>query len=145
MANRFPTLSDKEDRMSGIYGREFQLWEYRVSHGTLLIRSPANEAMGLQSTVDILCNAVAYLAMPRHIGRVSIEDPNEREVVELRRSLGNILDHHKIFIFVSDLRRHVLVCAKFTVHEFEGDFMRSPLSEMFGPLPPMTYRDSRRQ
>ena len=37
-------------------GRTFQLWEYRVSHGSLLIRSPKGEDVAMN--IDIICVGV---------------------------------------------------------------------------------------
>jgi hypothetical protein len=46
--------------------RAFQLWEYKVSHGSLLIRSPKGPE--ISTNIDLVCVGVEYPAAPRHIG-----------------------------------------------------------------------------
>jgi hypothetical protein len=66
-------------------GRKFQLWEYHVSHGSLLIRSPAEP--GAETSVDIVCVGVEYLAAPRHLGEITVCPPTEAEVERLENVL----------------------------------------------------------
>jgi hypothetical protein len=50
--------------------RTFQLWEYRVSHSSLLNRSP--KSPGVSTNIDLICTGVEYLAVPRF--RISEND-----------------------------------------------------------------------
>ncbi len=70
-------------------GREFQLWEYRVGHGSLLIRSPAGP--GVETSIDIICVGVEYLAAPRHLGEIAVSEATGAEVERLEAILGKNL------------------------------------------------------
>lgn len=70
-------------------GREFQLWEYRVSHGSLLIRSPAGP--GFETSIDIICVGVEYLAAPRHLGEITVSEATGAEIESLEEILGKKL------------------------------------------------------
>ncbi|POZ50297.1 hypothetical protein [Methylovulum psychrotolerans] len=54
-------------------GRTFQLWEYHVSHGSLLIRSP--KSLDEATNIDIICSGVDYLSAPRFIYNLEITEP----------------------------------------------------------------------
>ena len=62
-------------------GRQFQLWEYQVSHGFLLIRSPAGPDAA--KSIDIIFVGVEYLAAPRHLGEIAVSDATVDEVHRL--------------------------------------------------------------
>lgn len=64
-------------------GREFQLWEYRVSHGTLLIRSPRKEDE--YENIDIMFWSVVYMEVRRDFGEITIETPNQEELNSLNK------------------------------------------------------------
>jgi hypothetical protein len=50
--------------MSATYpDRRFQLWEYRVSHGSLLIRSP--KGPDAEMNIDLVFSGVEFVACPR--------------------------------------------------------------------------------
>ena len=105
-------------------GRSFQLWEYRVSHGSLLIRSPA----GLQhdSSVDIICVGVEYIAAPRHLGEISISHPADVEIVTLEAILGKELDLARVWALQGTHQRFLIVAAALKVGEHRGDIFDSP-------------------
>ena len=44
--------------------RDFQLWEYKVSHGQLLIRSPKDELHS--KNLDLIFRGVQFISSPRH-------------------------------------------------------------------------------
>ena len=59
-------------------GRAFQLWEYHVSHGSLLIRSPAGPEF--ETSVDMVCVGVEYLSAPRHLGEIDVSQASTTEI-----------------------------------------------------------------
>ena len=69
-----------------IKGRQLQLWEYHVSHGSLLLRSP--EGVGHRGTVDIICTGVQYVAVPRHAGEIEVAGATVEEIAKVEKILG---------------------------------------------------------
>jgi hypothetical protein len=80
-------------------GRNFQLWEYHVSHGSLLIRSPAGP--GIETRVDIICMGVEYLAAPRHLGEITVCPATEAEVEHLEKVLQKKLSPLHVWVFAN--------------------------------------------
>jgi hypothetical protein len=72
--------------ISKFANRHFQLWEYRVSHGSLLIRSPQSEER--KSNIDIIFAGVEYLEMPRFIRDISFAMPLTDEISRVENILG---------------------------------------------------------
>ena len=109
--------------------RTFQLWEYHVSHGLLLIRSP----QGPESNVnfDLICIGVEYMEIPRFLRGLQICEPTAKELQELERRLGKSLAVNEIHILLSGDRRFKLVAAKIWLEENELDIFESRL-EKFG-------------
>ncbi len=103
--------------------REFQLWEYRVSHGSLLIRSP--QGAETKTNVDIVFSGVEYLAAPRILRGVEIAVPTKEEVRRLEARLGKQLTESSIVILVSSGQRFPIVAASFKVEENELDIFES--------------------
>lgn len=62
------------------------MWEYHVSHGSLLLRSP--EGVGHRATVDIICTGVSYVAVPRHMGEIEVAGATVEEVAGVEKILG---------------------------------------------------------
>ena len=56
--------------MKDLKNRNFQLWEYHVSHGSLLIRSPKRGED--TKNIDIVFAGVEYMALPRHLKSVEL-------------------------------------------------------------------------
>lgn len=124
-------------------GREFQLWEYRVSHGSLLIRSPARPASagrpGFETNVDIICTAVAYLAAPRVLGEITICEGTQPELEGIEEILGKPLHPRSRVWALQNARCRSLVASVFlNVEEnraglFESPFQLPPLDEFHTP------------
>ena len=104
--------------------RKFQLWEYKVSHGSVLIRSPRRS--GEKSNIDIVLVGVEYLALPRHLGQVELSMPTDSEVEELSVALGKPVSRDKVTVFLSGSRRFLTVSSGVQVTESETDIFDSP-------------------
>ncbi len=104
--------------------RTFQLWEYRVSHGSLLIRSP--QGAETKNNVDIVFIGIEYLAAPRFLRGVEIAEPTNEELRQLEARLGKRLTESSIVILVSAGQRFPIVAASFKVEENELDIFESP-------------------
>jgi hypothetical protein len=104
--------------------RTFQLWEYKVSHGSLLIRSP--KGPGISENVDLVCVGVEYLAAPRHIRGLDLVEPSPEEIKSLNELLGKALQPAHVRVIVSEGRRIPIVAASFRISENTGDTFESP-------------------
>lgn len=107
--------------------RMFQLWEYRVSHGSLLIRSP--QGPDSRKNVDILCAGVEYLATPRFLRGLEIVEPTLEELQSLEKKLGKSLSVSTVRIFASSGQRFPVVASSFKLEENERDIFDSPFDD----------------
>lgn len=104
--------------------RTFQLWEYRVSHGSLLIRSP--QGPNARTNVDLICSGVEYLAVPTLLSGVEIMSPTSEELRRLEQTLEMQLAASSVIILASSGKRFPIVAAGFKVDENELDIFASP-------------------
>lgn len=104
--------------------REFQLWEYKVSHGSLLIRSPMGP--DISENVDLVCVGVEYMAAPRHIRGLDLVEATPKEIKELSELLGEELQQVHVRIISSEGRRFPIVAASFRISENTDDIFKSP-------------------
>ena len=103
--------------------RNFQLWEYKVSHGSLLIRSP--KSPGISKNVDLICVGVEYLASPRHIRGFDLVNGTAEEIQELSQLLGKDVAASSVRVILSEGRsdltplsgpvRHLKISRKYSV------------------------------
>lgn len=105
--------------------RRFQLWEYRVSHGSLLVRSPRGPKAALN--VDIVFVGVEYVAAPRLMHGIHLlpgePDDVARVTRETERELGAV---DRVFVLSSAGHRHLVVAAGYRVEEHQRDIFDSP-------------------
>jgi|SRR5215472_4807764 len=107
--------------------RAFQLWEYRVSHGSLLIRSP--KGPGVTRNIDLICMGVEYLAAPRHLRGLQLVEATAEEIRDLSGLLGKTLHPSNVRVISSQSRRYPIVAAGFEVSENDGDIFDSPFTK----------------
>lgn len=69
-------------------GRRFQFWDYHVSHGKLLLRSPADGVFSCNC--DIVFFGVSHLILARHLGELSIKEEIEKEAISQAECLFRI-------------------------------------------------------
>jgi hypothetical protein len=105
-------------------GRKFQLWEYKASHGSLLIRSPKHG--DIQQNIDIKFFGVIYLAIPRHLNEIHIAEPNKDELEFLETKIGKKELQKKIYIIVSGEHRYSIVSEAYKIDSNELDIFDSP-------------------
>jgi hypothetical protein len=105
-------------------GRNFQLWEYHVSHGSILIRSPAGP--GTETSVDIRCLGVEYLAAPRHLGEITVCPATEAEVEHLENVLQKKLSPSRVWVLEGSSNRFPIIAAGVEVREHHGNIFDSP-------------------
>lgn len=107
-------------------GRQFQLWEYHVSHGSLLIRSPAQP--GDATSIDIVFVGVEYLAAPRHLGELAVSEATADELQTLEKVLQKKLESSHVWALASSLGRFLIVAVAIRIQEHTGDIFDSPFS-----------------
>ena len=109
--------------------RDFQLWEYRVSHGSLLVRSP--KAGSYKTNLDLVFSGVEYVASPRHLISLEIDEPTPDEVRHVRECIASNVHLEYVTILVAEGRRHFVVAAGLQVSENDMGIFDSPF-DMLG-------------
>lgn len=104
--------------------RLFQLWEYRVSHGGLMIRSPRGP--NTSTNVDLIFDGVELLCCARILRGLELVRPEEGDVAKVYDFLGELAGSDGVFVFASEGVRHIVVASSFRVVEHEGDIFDSP-------------------
>jgi hypothetical protein len=120
--------------------RTFQVWEYQVSHGNLLIRSPQAAACKHSpeqvTNLDLHFFGVDYFELPRLLKGVDIVTPTEAELERLRHILEKQLSPLIVTVLLSGIHRFPIVAAAVKVTENQWDIFESPIefrSQFRGP------------
>lgn len=103
--------------------RRFQLWEYRVSHGSLLIRSPKGPKA--DSNVDLIFVGVDYLAVPHTLEGVVVDHGTAEDVAAVDAAFGKVASG-RVFALLSQGRRYPIVAVDCQVGENDADIFDSP-------------------
>ncbi|GHH66490.1 hypothetical protein GCM10017772_06500 [Promicromonospora soli] len=107
--------------------RRFQLWEYRVSHGGLLIRSPRgpNEA----ANVDLVFDGVEFISCPRLMRGLRLDSADANDMRRVRDATGReIGPRDEVFVLVSQGSRHLVVASSLRTDWHSRDIFDSPFS-----------------
>lgn len=107
--------------------RRFQFWEYHVSHGMALIRSPRTEET--LSNIDIILAGVEYLALPRHLGGLQVQEALPSEVERVEMILAREVVPDRVWALVCNNTRHIVVAAQLVVRESNMEIFESPFDE----------------
>jgi hypothetical protein len=105
--------------------RRFQLWEYRVSHGALLIRSPKGPSA--ETNVDLVFSGVEYIGCPRMLRGVELVPAAAADIERVREEFGAVAHPNQVFVLLSDGARHVVVAASCHVSENLDDLFENML------------------
>jgi hypothetical protein len=116
-------------------GRTFQLWEYHVSHGSLLIRSP--RSLDEATNIDIICSGVYYLSAPRYIPNLEITEPTVEEFQYLQTVIHHPVPMSYIHVLVSNGNRFLVVAASFRIVENTSDIFDSPFDDIITRAKPI--------
>ena len=110
--------------------RTFQVWEYQISHGQLLIRSPKAPATETSpeflTNIDLVCLGVEYMAIPRSLRGLELSVPTSDEVRGLEALLGKTIKPENIKILASEGKRFPVVASIFSLWENDWDIFESP-------------------
>lgn len=102
----------------------FQLWEFRVSHGQMLVRSPKGPAQ--QVNIDIMFSGVEYMDLPRYLRSLEIDEPRDTDIAFAAERLGKLVDAKAVTVLKSGKNRHVVVATAVKVAESSMDIFESP-------------------
>jgi hypothetical protein len=108
--------------------RNFQLWEYHVSHGTLLLRSPKGPNGGPNATMnlDLLCYDTVYVELPRFLTGFEVVVATDEERARISKAGGPRLAKREIRVIASNGQRYAVVASKFVEQEHAKEIMDSP-------------------
>jgi len=104
--------------------RAFQLWEYRVSHGQVLVRSPKDPTH--HTNIDIAFAGVEYMDLPRYLPELQLDDPTPADVARASERLGKQVDEKSVVVLLTGSRRHLVVAAAIKVSHSDMDIFESP-------------------
>lgn len=104
--------------------RDFQLWEFTVSHGSLLIRSPRNSQHDFN--IDLIFVGVELIALPRLMRGLSLSEGTPEDVARMEQTLGSKFFEDRVFVFTSEGRRHHLVAANCRIDQNQAEIFDSP-------------------
>ncbi len=107
--------------------RNFQLWEYHVSHGQLLIRSPKAKS---EKNIDLIFAGVEYVSIPRQMKGLRTEAANMEDLSHLNEIIGKLIDQSKVTVICSARKRYFVVAAGMKVNESDCDIFDSPFEKM---------------
>lgn len=105
-------------------GRKFQLWQYRVSHGELLIRSPKNG--GNRRNMDLMFVGVEYVDLPRFLPDLEVDDPLDEDLSRAQERLGKPIERPSVVVLKSQGRRYIVVAAAVKATESDMEIFDSP-------------------
>ena len=82
-------------------GREFQMWDYSVSHSRLLIRSPRNREYDVVDNVDIIFVSIQEMSIKPFIGKIygieiidKVDTYHKRYRLDCQHSIFHIVALH---------------------------------------------------
>lgn len=110
--------------------RTFKVWEYQISLGQLLVRSPKAPATTNEpeqvTNLDVVFLRVEYLAVPRLMRGLELATPTNDEVARMGQILGRPVRADEVKVLVSGEHRHIVVAASASVSENDWDILDSP-------------------
>lgn len=106
--------------------RHFQLWEYKVSHGSLLLRSPRKPT--IPTNIDIIFVGVEFISAPRHFNGVELTQGTPDDIKSVSGAVGREVQAEHVFVLMSEGSRFFVVAAAFKLDENECDIFESPFS-----------------
>ena len=104
--------------------RRFQIWEYRVSHGSLLIRSP--KGPDAATNVDLVFAGVEYISCPRMMRGLELVSARSVDAQRAAHEAGPLLATDEVFVLLSAGVRYLVVATSCHVSENTDDIFDSP-------------------
>jgi hypothetical protein len=101
--------------------RTFQIWEYTVGHGQLLLRSP--KADDMPKRIDVLFKNVAAIHLLTTLNSLTISEANEEDQIDSQLQVGSqILMDRKVFLVRSSEFVGYVIAGTVAWHEDEGEY-----------------------
>jgi hypothetical protein len=104
----------------------FKVWEYRVSHGQLLIRRPKTSE--LSKNFDIMFYNVDYMDLPYAFSTLVVREPNAQDMAFAMDRTGKDLEKKRVFVLQNGERRHIVVAGKAVTTESTMGLFESPFA-----------------
>jgi hypothetical protein len=105
--------------------RRFQIWDYTVGHGQILLRSPSSPEQ--PRNVDLIFLGVEYLGIPSTLFGLGLDQAPSEVSTEVKRGLRCGWEESSVYTLVSEGRRYHVVAAAFRVYENDLDLFESSL------------------
>jgi hypothetical protein len=105
--------------------RQFRLWEARVSHDQLLIRSPKDKAH--EHNLDIRFSEVEYLELPTRFSGITVSSSEAADVARAEARLSKRVSPDRVFVLIERDRRFLVVAAGIVIQENDLDTFESSL------------------
>lgn len=110
---------------TNLSGRKFQFWQYRVSHGELLIRSP--RVGDNERNIDLMFTDVVYTDLPRFFDALEVVEADPLDLARAEERLGKPVVHpERVFVLECQGRRYILVATWLKIAETDMDIFESP-------------------
>jgi len=110
--------------------RTFEIWDYQISHGQLLIRSPKNTKASSQpfqmNNIDLVFLDVNYMFLPDRLEGLEITTPNDSEISSVNSFLEQSVPTKHFHILKSGNKRFCVVSFFIQITENNWDIYDSP-------------------
>ena len=128
-------MSDKAERRPTFTSdRQFRLWEFRVSHSQLLVRSPRSPDLEASENIDLIFLGVDYLCLPDHMAGVHVSVGSPTALAEVAERLARPISRgSNLYEVMSQGKQHLVVAAQLGVAHTTCDIMESSLVLHFSP------------
>ncbi len=103
--------------------RTFQVWEYRVSLGQLLIRSPINASYDYNQ--DLIFMGVQYMSLPNRFEGIELVEPTDEEIQHIKKYVKNGHEMNKLYILESKEIRFSVFAVSMKISENKMDLFES--------------------
>ena len=105
--------------------RRFQVWEYQMSHGMLLVRSSRSPEQA--TNIDLLFVGVEYMDLPSSMDGLELDAPTTIELSHLAARTGKPIAAPAVTMLVTGGGRFTVVGTTITVSENDWDIFASPI------------------
>ena len=105
-------------------GRVFQLWEYHVTHGRLLIRSPGVKEG--ENNLDMIFYGVEFVSLCRFLKEVSVHEASLAKRKAIERALGKEIEPPiRAWVLRHSAGEAFIVGVQMEINENSDEFMKS--------------------
>lgn len=105
--------------------RIFRIWDFRVSHDQLLIRSPKSASE--PSNIDLAFVGVEFVELPTMLKGLRVAEPTADDAKRVELALNRPVALNRVFVIETDGHRYAIVAAAMRVSENELDMFESSL------------------